>query len=208
MCALASIFIVRFHQILTFFFFNFLFYFIFLRVTSSTYNFERHPRTKCTNTRRIMLFYVSFLCFMFRRHSFVHPHRIGDEYFVSRLYIFSLFLFHPPHKCALPFIDWCSFKGSRDAGLNQRRTRYIYTQFNIFCSFLSWFFDEKSFVGCSKKLVASAEAWIGLQLVMVETLIEIILRKLTNFLYLFIDFFIYRFCLLIFVKLELVSIVW
>lgn len=140
MCASHHHFYYSSHQILTFFFFNFLFYFIFLRVTSSTYNFERHPRTKCTNTRRIMFFYVSFLCFTFRLLAVIHYSPNSVMNFSCLGYTF--FSVSLSSQRALPlYWPMCSFKGSRDAGLNQRRTRYIYTL--IFRSFFMIFYEEK-----------------------------------------------------------------
>lgn len=126
---------------------------------------------------------------------------------VSVIHFFSVSLSSLHTFPLSPFIDWCSFKGSRDAGLNQRRTRYIVTQFNNvsvhFChNFLIKLRQMRRIFPSHLMKLKLDRNWWWLKLKS-----KLFHKNWQFFLYLFIVFFI-RFCVLYFVNIELVSIVW
>lgn len=115
-------------------FFLLFFIFIIFYVTSSTYNFERHPRTM-HNTRNFLCYvivslFVSLSSVMMKMcFHCVSVHITWISFISSHAY--AVYLLPSPSLCRALAGTWhlwlCSFKGSKDAGLNQRRTRYLKT---------------------------------------------------------------------------------
>lgn len=118
------------HQILTFFSLNFLFFISFYFLSLHQHIISNATHAQCTS------------------HVIFMPCHIVS--FLSR--------YHRVDETALSFFNalWlCSFKGSRDAGLNQRRTRYNYIyqlslSFRLNWNFWNWWW--KSILKIDEKL--------------------------------------------------------
>lgn len=151
-------FIIRLIKYWLFFFFNFLF------ISFSSVSLHQHIISNAIRAQNAPTHNVFMSHFCVSRFAVIHysPDLVVNFFCVSVIH-FSVSL-SSPLSMRSPFIDRCSFKGSRDAGLNQRRTRYIYTLFNLFFPpfIFSWVLMKKLRRACNE-LCTFDEARIGSQ---------------------------------------------
>lgn len=193
-------------------FFSLIFFFIsFFSVSLHQHIISNAIHAQNAPTHAKILFFMShFLCRV-SRFAVIHfiflPIWWRISVRVSMYTNFSLFLFYPPPSTntrSPPLLTDVALKARETlASIRDEPGITLIQFFNVIRSFLSWFLMKKSFGG---RLMASSEAWIGQQLVTVETNRNYS-TKIDEFFVSFHCFFIDSACLFLW-KLKLVSIVW